>query len=155
MYALLLGICLCWFQILLKFLEGGIISDEELQHCVRAGTLSFAFTPVLAGSAFKNKGVQCLLDAIVDYLPSPLDRPPLRNIRRAAVTPQDGGVNGALAAAAASEVIVARDDAPLAALAFKIFNDPFVGTLTFVRVYAGKYETRHRYIFIWVLDLSS
>lgn len=105
-----------------KYISGEEISVNEIKRALRKGTVEMRFTPVLCGSAFKNKGVQLLLDAIVDYLPSPLDIPPVAGIR-----PSDG-------------VKVERrasDDEPFAALAFKIMTDPFVGQLTFVRVYSG------------------
>tara|TARA_A100001037_G_scaffold31306_1_gene24675 strand:- start:57 stop:2135 length:2079 start_codon:yes stop_codon:yes gene_type:complete len=97
-------------------------TDEVLKACIRSGTVSGAFVPVLCGSAFKNKGVQPLLDAVIDYLPSPTEVPPIRGIV------MDG-----------EEEIVreSSDSEPLAALAFKVMNDPFVGSLTFVRVYSG------------------
>ena len=97
-------------------------SVEDLQKCIRKGTNTFHFVPVMCGSAFKNKGVQPLLDAVVAYLPSPLDIPPLTGI-----------VPG-------TEKEVPRppdDKAPFAGLAFKIMDDPFVGSITFVRVYSG------------------
>ena len=97
-------------------------SHEDLQKCIRKGTNSFHFVPVMCGSAFKNKGVQPLLDAVVAYLPSPLDIPPLTGI----VPGTD------------KEVPRPPDDkAPFAGLAFKIMDDPFVGSITFVRVYSG------------------
>src|SRR6202000_1801945 len=90
-------------------------------RCIRKGTMAFAFVPVMCGSAFKNKGVQPLLDAVVDYLPSPLDIPPVKG------TDLKG-----------NEVERPADDkAPFAGLAFKIMDDPFVGSITFVRVYSG------------------
>ena len=95
-----------------------------LKALIRKGTLAFAFVPVLCGSAFKNKGVQPLLDAVVDYLPSPLDIPPMHGIN---LKEED-------------EIREASDDAPFSALAFKIMTDPFVGTLTFARIYSGKLE---------------
>ena len=97
-------------------------SVEDLQKCIRRGTNNFHFVPVMCGSAFKNKGVQPLLDAVVAYLPSPLDIPPLTGV-----------VPG-------TEKEVPRppdDKAPFAGLAFKIMDDPFVGSITFVRVYSG------------------
>jgi elongation factor G len=106
---------------------GGREPDEAtLKRCIRLGTLSGKFVPVLCGSAFKNKGVQTLLDAVVDYLPSPLDVPPTRGLK-----PGSG------------DVVERRcDDAePFAALAFKIMTDPFVGTLSFIRIYAGVVES--------------
>jgi elongation factor G len=105
-----------------KYISGGEITADEIRKALRKGTISLEITPVLCGSAFKNKGVQLLLDAIVDYLPSPLDIPPVTGIR-----PSDD----------AEVVRTASDDEPFAALAFKIMTDPFVGQLTFVRVYSG------------------
>ncbi|MDI6728240.1 MAG: elongation factor G [Thermodesulfovibrionales bacterium] len=105
-----------------KYLSGEEISVNEIKNALRKGTVDMKFTPVLCGSAFKNKGVQLLLDAIVDYLPSPLEIPPVTGVR-----PSDG----------AEVVRRASDDEPFAALAFKIMTDPFVGQLTFVRVYSG------------------
>jgi elongation factor G len=107
------------------YLEGNEPDVATLKRLIRKGTLNFSFVPVLCGSAFKNKGVQPLLDAVVDYLPSPLDIPPVE------------GVNPDTDAADTRE---ASDTAPFSALAFKIMNDPFVGTLTFARIYSGKLE---------------
>jgi len=96
-------------------------SYEDLQRCIRKGAIHFKFVPVMCGSAFKNKGVQPLLDAVVAYLPSPLDIPPVKG------TDLKG-----------NEVVRSADDkAPFAGLAFKIMDDPFVGSITFVRVYSG------------------
>jgi len=96
-------------------------SFEDLQRCIRKGAISFKFVPVMCGSAFKNKGVQPLLDAVIAYLPSPLDIPPVMGI-----DPKG------------NEVARPSDDkAPFAGLAFKIMDDPFVGSITFVRVYSG------------------
>lgn len=106
------------------YLEGNEPDVATLKALIRKGTLAFDFVPVLCGSAFKNKGVQPLLDAVVDYLPSPLDIPPVQGI-----TPK-GEV----------ETREADDNAPFSALAFKIMTDPFVGTLTFARIYSGKLE---------------
>ncbi len=106
---------------------GGEEPDEAtLKRCIRKGTLSGKVVPVLCGSAFKNKGVQPLLDAVVDFLPSPLDVPPTTGLK-----PDS------------DEVVVRRcsDDEPFSALAFKIMTDPFVGTLGFVRVYSGTIES--------------
>ncbi len=113
-------------EIMEKYLEGEEISEEEIKKAVREGTLAFKIVPVLCGSAFKNKGVQPLLDAIVDYLPSPLDIPPVKGYN-----PETGEV----------EERVTDPDQPLAALAFKIMADPYVGTLTFLRIYSGKLES--------------
>jgi elongation factor G len=105
-----------------KFLGGEDVTEQEIKAALRKGTVSLKLTPVICGSAFKNKGVQLLLDAIVDYLPSPLDVPPVVGIN-----PQDG-----------SQVVRKASDAdPFSALAFKVMTDPFVGQLTFIRVYSG------------------
>ena len=104
------------------YLEGNEPDIETLKKCIRKGTIEQKFVPVFCGSAFKNKGIQVLLDAVVDYLPSPVDIPQARGI--------DGKTGG--------EYVCASDDSkPLAALAFKIMNDPFVGSLTFARIYQG------------------
>ena len=104
-----------------KFLNGEKISADELRASIRRSTIALKLVPVLAGSAFKNKGIQPLLDAVVDYLPSPLDVPPVEG-----TTPND-------------EVVLRRasDDEPFSALAFKIMSDPFVGHVTYIRVYSG------------------
>jgi len=104
-----------------KYVEGLPIGSEEIQAALRRATLQLKLVPVLCGAAFKNKGVQLLLDGIIDYLPSPLDVPAI-----VGVTPK--GEN---------ETRVPHDDEPFAALAFKIMTDPFVGHLTFLRVYSG------------------
>ena len=110
-------------ELMEKYLEGEQLSDEEIKKALRARTLRSEITPMFCGSAFKNKGVQAMLDGIVEYLPSPLDVPAIR---------------GVLDDAAESEGARAVDDGePFAALAFKIATDPFVGTLTFFRVYSG------------------
>jgi elongation factor G len=113
-------------EVMTAYLEGTEPDVATLKALIRKGTLNFSFVPVLCGSAFKNKGVQPLLDAIVDYLPSPLDIPP---------------VEGHKLDSEAVETRAPSDDAPFSALAFKIMNDPFVGTLTFARIYSGKLET--------------
>ena len=109
-------------QAMEDFFEGKEISVETLKKCIRKGTLSMSFVPVFCGTAFKNKGVQPLLDAVIDYLPSPLDLPDVSGTKPGT-----------------DEVITrkADDKEPLAALAFKIMNDPFVGSLTFTRIYSG------------------
>ena len=105
------------------YLEGKEISEEDLKKCIRKGTLNFSFVPVLTGSAFKNKGVQPLLDAVVDYLPSPLDLKEIKGIKPGT-----------------DEELVRKfdDNEPFSALAFKVANDPFVGTITFIRIYSGR-----------------
>jgi len=108
------------------YLDGAEPDRDTLKRLIRKGTLNFSFVPVLCGSAFKNKGVQPLLDAVIDYLPSPLDIPPVEGLKL------DGET---------TEVREPKDDAPFSALAFKIMNDPFVGTLTFARIYSGTLET--------------
>ncbi len=108
-------------KLLEAYLEGNEPSEADLKRCIRKGTTGFRFVPVMCGSAFKNKGVQPLLDAVIDYLPSPLDIPPVKG------TDLKGG-----------EVERPADDkAPFAGLAFKIMDDPFVGSITFVRIYSG------------------
>jgi elongation factor G len=107
------------------YLDGEEPDEATLKRLIRKAVLSGAFFPVLAGSAFKNKGVQPLLDAVVDYLPTPLDVPPIKGI--------DNKGN---------EVVRnASDTEPLAMLAFKIMDDPFVGTITFCRIYSGRLES--------------
>ena len=109
-------------DLMMKYLEGEELTNDEIVNAIREATVKAEFYPVLCGSAFKNKGVQLMLDAVIDYLPSPLDVP--------AIT---GTVPG-------TEEVVARpadDDAPFAALAFKVMTDQFVGRLTFFRVYSG------------------
>ncbi|BAP85093.1 elongation factor G [Paucilactobacillus hokkaidonensis JCM 18461] len=109
-----------------KYLGGEEISIPEIKAAIRRGTLNLELFPVLAGSAFKNKGVQMMLDAVIDYLPSPLDVKPYN------ATDPDSGEKIEL---------VAGDEKPFAALAFKIATDPFVGRLTFIRVYTGTLES--------------
>jgi len=108
------------------YLEGEPPTEEKLIELVRRGTIAGSFVPVMCGTAFKNKGVQPLLDAVVNYLPSPLDLPPMKG-----VDPKDGETE---------MVRVPSDDEPFSALAFKIMTDPFVGALTFIRVYSGVLE---------------
>ena len=110
-----------------KYLEGETISEEELKSAIRQRTLANEIVPVLGGSAFKNKGVQAVLDAVVEYLPSPKE-----------VKAIEGVLDDKAETVATRE---ADDDAPFAALAFKIATDPFVGTLTFFRVYSGKLQS--------------
>ena len=110
---------------LAAFFDGKEPDEATLKRLIRKAVITGAFFPVLCGSAFKNKGVQTLLDAVVDYLPSPLDVPPIKGI-----DVQTG-----------EEVVrLPSDDEPLAMLAFKIMDDPFVGSLTFCRIYSGKLE---------------
>lgn len=125
---------------LMNYLEGIDIDTETLKRCIRKGTLSLSFTPVLTGTAFKNKGVQTLLDAVVDYLPSPLDRPPIQGIAASTNTIEKGAPPSSASSESSAANIIERrsdDDEPFAALAFKLMNDPFVGTLTFIRIYSG------------------
>ncbi len=110
-------------ELMEKYLEGVEFTDEEIRFGLRIRTLSGEVVPVLCGSAFKNKGVQAMLDAIIEYLPAPTDKPPIR---------------GLLDDAANSEAErLSSDDQPFASLAFKVAADPYVGTLTFFRVYSG------------------
>jgi elongation factor G len=112
-------------DIMERYLEGESVPEELVAQAVRRQTISAQIVPVLCGSAFKNKGVQALLDAIVQYLPSPQDVPPVIGINPNTEV---------------QETRAPADDEPLAALAFKVMNDPFVGQLTFVRVYSGCIE---------------
>ena len=109
-------------DLMMKYLEGEEITNEELKAGIRKATINVEFFPVLCGSAFKNKGVQLMLDAVIDYLPSPLDIPAIKGINPD--TDEE-------------ETRPASDEEPFAALAFKIMTDPFVGRLTFFRVYSG------------------
>ncbi len=109
-------------DLMMKYLEGEEITNEELKAGIRKATINVEFYPVLCGSAFKNKGVQLMLDAVLDYLPSPLDIPAIKG-----VNPDTDE----------EEERPASDEEPFAALAFKIMTDPFVGRLTFFRVYSG------------------
>ena len=104
------------------YLEGNEPDVATLKALIRKGTLNQSFVPVCCGSAFKNKGVQPLLDAVVDYLPSPLDIPDVQGVHMDTLEPDSRP---------------AADDAPFSALAFKVMNDPFVGSLTFIRIYSG------------------
>jgi elongation factor G len=113
-------------ELLEKYLAGATLGIEELKSALREATIAQKITPVLCGSAFKNKGVQPLLDAVVDYLPSPVDIPPVKGIN-----PDD-------------ESLIERkvsDDEPFSALIFKIMTDPYVGQLAFFRVYSGQVES--------------
>ncbi|XBG73306.1 elongation factor G [Enterococcus cecorum] len=113
-------------ELTMKYLEGEEITEQELKEGIRRATTAVEFYPVLCGSAFKNKGVQLLLDAVIDYLPSPLDIPAIKGI-----DPKTD-----------EEVTRPTDDsAPFSALAFKVMTDPFVGRLTFFRVYSGVLES--------------
>ncbi len=111
----------------MKFLEGEEITEEEIMAAIKAATIGMAIVPMTCGTAFKNKGVQTLLDAVVDYLPSPVEAPP---------------ITGTLMDDETKEVVVeSTDEGPFASLAFKIMTDPFVGQLTFIRVYRGSLES--------------
>lgn len=114
-------------DIMEKYLEGEEISKEELKTAIRTATTNVDFFPVMCGSAFKNKGVQLMLDAVIDYLPAPTDVPPIQG--HAFDNPED------------VIEVRANDDAPFSALAFKVMTDPFVGRLTFFRVYSGTVQS--------------
>jgi len=109
-------------HLMIKYIEGHKITAEEIKAGIRNGTVTNKIVPVLCGTAFKNKGIQSLMDAVVDYLPSPLDIPPVEGIN-----PKNGQIT----------TRAASDNEPFAALAFKIMADPYVGKLTFFRVYSG------------------
>ena len=109
-----------------SYLNGDEIKEEDLIKCIRKGTLNFSFVPILTGSAFKNKGVQPLLDAVIHYLPSPIDI---------------GSIKGTKPGSEEELEMKFEDGAGFSALAFKVANDPFVGSLTFIRVYSGTIKT--------------
>ncbi|PJC70604.1 MAG: elongation factor G, partial [Zetaproteobacteria bacterium CG_4_8_14_3_um_filter_59_5] len=109
-----------------SYLEGADIDEAALKACIRKAVVNIDMIPVLCGTAFKNKGVQTLLDAVVDYMPAPTDVPAIKG-----VSPDDE---------TREDTRPSSDDAPFAALAFKVMTDPFVGTLTFFRVYSGVLE---------------
>jgi len=110
-----------------KYMEGEELTEEEIMQGIKKATINMEIVPMTCGTAFKNKGVQTLLDAVVDYLPSPVEAPPIK---------------GTLMDDPDTEVVVeSTDDGPFAALAFKIMTDPFVGQLTFIRVYRGSLES--------------
>jgi elongation factor G len=127
-------------ELLELILEDKEIPVAKLKAAIRTATLAIALTPVLCGSSFKNKGVQPLLDAVLDYLPSPLDVPPVEGLE-----PEKGNDDGGIPATREAD-----DDAPFAALAFKIMADPYVGKLTYFRVYSGKLNAGSR-----VLNVST
>src|SRR5258706_4168787 len=108
-------------ELMNKYLEGGALSVEEIKKGLRARTIHGEIFPMLCGSAFKNKGVQAMLDAVIDYMPSPADIPPVKGLK-------ENGEPGERAP---------TDEAPFSGLAFKIMTDPYVGQLTFFRVYSG------------------
>jgi len=139
-------------ELMMKYLEGEEITNEELKAGIRKATINVEFFPVLCGSAFKNKGVQLMLDAVIDYLPSPLDIPAIKGINPdtdeeemmldAVIdylpSPLDiPAIKGINPDTDEEETRPASDEEPFAALAFKIMTDPFVGRLTFFRVYSG------------------
>ncbi|MFY9313525.1 MAG: elongation factor G [Tepidanaerobacteraceae bacterium] len=113
-------------EIMMKYLEGEEISEEEIRRAIRKGCVEVKITPVLCGSSYRNKGVQLLLDAIIYYMPSPLDIPPIKGI--STETGEETERH-------------ASDDEPFSALAFKIVTDPYVGKLTYFRVYSGKLKS--------------
>jgi len=113
-------------DLMMKFLEGEEITIDELKEAIRKATISVDFFPVLCGTAFKNKGVQLLLDAVIDYLPAPTDIPAIKGVNPKTDEETDRP---------------ADDSAPFASLAFKVMTDPFVGRLTFFRVYSGVLES--------------
>jgi len=112
-------------ELMMAYLEGEAIDEAALKACIRKAVLDISVIPVLAGTAFKNKGVQTLLDAVVDYMPAPIDVPAIKGVHPDTDEP---------------DVRLSSDSEPFAALAFKVMTDPFVGTLTFFRVYSGEIE---------------
>ena len=116
----------CDEELMMKFLEGEELSEKEIKDVIRKQTIACEMVPVFCGSAYRNKGVQMMLDGVVDYMPSPVDIPPIKGIN-----PFNGQ----------EDERIASDDAPFSALAFKIMADPFVGKLAFFRVYSGTLES--------------
>ncbi|MBA4537012.1 elongation factor G [Bacillus aquiflavi] len=113
-------------DLMMKYLEGEEITKEELKAAIRKGTLNVEFYPVYCGSAFKNKGVQIMLDGVIDYLPAPIDV---------------AAIKGTIPDSEEEDVRESSDDAPFSALAFKVMTDPYVGKLTFFRVYSGTLQS--------------
>lgn len=113
-------------ELMIKYLEGEEITSEEIRKVIRKATIDAEITPVLCGSSYKNKGVQPLLDAVIDYMPSPIDIPPIKGV----------GVESD-----EEEERASSDDEPFSALAFKIVTDPYVGKLAYFRVYSGTLES--------------
>ena len=116
----------CDEELMMKFLEGEEITIKEMKEVIRKQTIACEMVPMLCGSAYRNKGVQMMLDAVIDYMPSPLDIPPIK---------------GVIPGTEEEDVREADDNAPFSALAFKIMADPFVGKLAFFRVYSGTLES--------------
>lgn len=112
-------------DLMMKYLEGEDVSTDEIKAALRKGTIACTVTPVLCGSAYKNKGIQLLLDAVLDYMPAPIDVPAIKGVH-----PDTGD----------EDRRESSDDAPFSALAFKIMTDPYVGKLSFFRVYSGSLE---------------
>src|SRR5204862_96463 len=117
-------------ELMEDYLSDQPIEIDRLKADIRKATLDISMTPVLCGSSFKNKGVQPLLDAVIDYLPSPLDVPPVEGVEP---TKAGAETNGDAPKATRPP----QDDAPFSALAFKVMSDPFVGKLTYFRLYSG------------------
>ena len=113
-------------ELMESYLNGDPVSEEKIVGAIRAATINLSIVPVLLGTAFKNKGVQILLDAVVDYMPSPIDLPPVEGVNPDSEEAETRGPS---------------DDEPFSALAFKIMTDPFVGQLTYLRVYSGNLKT--------------
>ena len=112
----------CDDELMMKYLEGEELTEDEIRMGLRKGTLACKFTPVLCGSSFKNKGVQMVLDAVIDYLPSPVDVP---------------AISGIIPSTGEEDTRPSDDNAPFSALAFKVMTDPYVGKLTYFRIYSG------------------
>ncbi|MGX7348074.1 elongation factor G [Aerococcus vaginalis] len=114
-------------ELMMSYLEGEEITPEQLKDVIRRATLNLDMFPVLCGSAFKNKGVQMMLDAVIDYLPAPTDVPPIKGVSK---DDPDATIE-----------VRANDKAPFAALAFKVATDPYVGRITFIRIYSGSLKS--------------
>ena len=116
----------CDEELMMKFIEGEEPTTDEIKSTIRKQCIACEMVPVFCGSAYRNKGVQMILDGVVDYMPSPVDIPPIKG-----VNPVTGK----------EEERISSDEEPFAALAFKIMTDPFVGKLAFFRVYSGTLES--------------
>ncbi|MBF2055283.1 MAG: elongation factor G [Candidatus Sericytochromatia bacterium] len=122
-------------ELLNKYMEGEELDLDEIKAALRKAVIATAITPVFCGTAFKNKGVQLMLDAVLDYLPAPTDLPPVKDMTEEAEAKAEGRE---VDASVEAKLLYPDDNGPFAALAFKIISDPFIGKLTFIRVYSGK-----------------
>lgn len=122
-------------ELLNKYMEGEELDLAEIKSALRKAVIATAITPVFCGTAFKNKGIQLMLDAVLDYLPAPIDLPPVKDMTEEAEAKAEGRE---VDTSVEAKLLYPDDNGPFAALAFKIISDPFIGKLTFIRVYSGK-----------------